>query len=50
MFVYFNVGLLNEFGEYDMEGFEMVEYIKEWVGLGLVNIVGGCCGSIFEYI
>lgn len=29
--VYFNVGLFNEFGEYDMEGFEMVEYIKEWV-------------------
>lgn len=50
MLVYLNVGFLNEFGEYDMEGEEMVVYIKEWVEFGLVNIVGGCCGSILKYI
>ena len=45
-----NAGLPNEFGEYDMEGPEMAEHIKEWAGSGLVNIVGGCCGSTPEHI
>ncbi|WP_414830916.1 homocysteine S-methyltransferase family protein [Alteromonas sp. H39] len=45
-----NAGLPNEFGEYDMEGPEMAEHIGEWARSGLVNIVGGCCGSTPEHI
>ncbi|MDC8830523.1 homocysteine S-methyltransferase family protein [Alteromonas gilva] len=45
-----NAGLPNEFGEYDMEGPEMAEHIEEWAASGLVNIVGGCCGSTPEHI
>ncbi|NVK56440.1 MAG: homocysteine S-methyltransferase family protein [Alteromonadaceae bacterium] len=45
-----NAGLPNEFGEYDMEGPEMAEHIEEWAESGLVNIVGGCCGSTPEHI
>ncbi len=45
-----NAGLPNEFGEYDMEGPEMAEHIKEWAESGLVNIVGGCCGSTPDHI
>lgn len=45
-----NAGLPNEFGEYDMEGPEMAAHIKEWASSGLVNIVGGCCGSTPEHI
>lgn len=45
-----NAGLPNEFGEYDMEGDEMAIHIKEWAESGLVNIVGGCCGSSPEHI
>lgn len=48
--VYFNVGFFNVFGEYD-EMFEyMVVVLVDFVCEGLVNIVGGCCGIIFEYI
>lgn len=48
--VYLNVGLFNEFGEYD-ESFEvMVVQIEGFVKDGLVNIVGGCCGLMFDYI
>lgn len=45
-----NAGLPNEFGEYDMEGPEMAAHIKEWAESGLVNIVGGCCGSTPKHI
>ena len=45
-----NAGLPNEFGEYDMEGKEMAAHIKEWAESGLVNIVGGCCGSTPKHI
>jgi len=45
-----NAGLPNEFGEYDMEGPEMAAHIKEWAESGLVNIVGGCCGSTPDHI
>jgi 5-methyltetrahydrofolate--homocysteine methyltransferase len=45
-----NAGLPNEFGEYDLESGEMAEHIKEWAQSGLVNIVGGCCGSTPEHI
>ena len=45
-----NAGLPNEFGEYDMEGPEMASHLKEWAESGLVNIVGGCCGSTPDHI
>ncbi|WP_026375575.1 homocysteine S-methyltransferase family protein [Aestuariibacter salexigens] len=45
-----NAGLPNEFGEYDMQGEEMADHIGEWAQSGLVNIVGGCCGSTPEHI
>ncbi|GEA06069.1 hypothetical protein KUL42_08300 [Alteromonas sp. KUL42] len=45
-----NAGLPNEFGEYDMEGPEMATHLKEWAESGLVNIVGGCCGSTPDHI
>jgi len=45
-----NAGLPNEFGEYDMTAEEMSAHIKEWAESGLVNIVGGCCGSTPEHI
>ena len=45
-----NAGLPNEFGEYDMDAAEMASHIGEWAQSGLVNIVGGCCGSTPEHI
>lgn len=47
---YPNAGLPNEFGDYDMSEDEMAEHIGEWADAGLVNIVGGCCGSTPEHI
>ncbi len=40
-----NAGLPNAFGEYDMNGDEMAAHIGEWARAGLLNIVGGCCGT-----
>jgi 5-methyltetrahydrofolate--homocysteine methyltransferase len=45
-----NAGLPNEFGEYDMQSGEMATHIEEWAQSGLLNIVGGCCGSTPEHI
>ena len=45
-----NAGLPNEFGEYDLGATEMAEHLEEWAESGLVNIVGGCCGSTPEHI
>jgi 5-methyltetrahydrofolate--homocysteine methyltransferase len=45
-----NAGLPNEFGEYDMEAEELAEHLQEWGESGLVNILGGCCGSTPEHI
>ena len=45
-----NAGLPNEFGEYDLEPGPMAEHIEEWAASGLVNIVGGCCGTTPEHI
>ncbi len=40
-----NAGLPNEFGEYDLGPEEMAEQIAEWAESGLLNLVGGCCGT-----
>lgn len=45
-----NAGLPNEFGEYDMEAEELAQHLQEWAESGLVNILGGCCGSTPEHI
>lgn len=45
-----NAGLPNEFGEYDQTPDEMASFIKEFAQTGLLNIVGGCCGTRPEYI
>lgn len=45
-----NAGLPNEFGQYDQTPAEMADQIEEFLKEGLVNIVGGCCGSTPEHI
>ncbi|MRI01547.1 5-methyltetrahydrofolate--homocysteine methyltransferase [Kriegella sp. EG-1] len=45
-----NAGLPNAFGEYDETPDQMAEQIKEYLEKGLVNIVGGCCGTTPEHI
>lgn len=47
---YPNAGLPNAFGEYDDTPSEMALQIKEYVDKGLVNIIGGCCGTTPEHI
>lgn len=47
---YPNAGLPNEFGHYDQTPKEMGEQIKEFLDEGLVNIVGGCCGTTPDHI
>jgi len=42
---YPNAGLPNEFGEYDESPEAMAELVGEFAQSGLVNIVGGCCGT-----
>ena len=48
--VYPNAGLPNELGEYDQTPQEMAGIVREYVDEGLVNIIGGCCGTTDEYI
>ncbi|MDP5231911.1 MAG: homocysteine S-methyltransferase family protein [Cellulophaga sp.] len=45
-----NAGLPNAFGEYDESPAQMAAQIKEYAEKGLVNIVGGCCGTTPEHI
>ncbi len=45
-----NAGLPNEFGEYDETPEEMAATLREFAASGLVNIVGGCCGTTPEHI
>ncbi|TKI04420.1 methionine synthase [Martelella alba] len=45
-----NAGLPNAFGEYDLGPDAMAEHIGEWASAGLVNIVGGCCGTTPRHI
>ncbi len=42
---YPNAGLPNEFGEYDETPAETAACLGEWAESGLVNILGGCCGT-----
>ncbi|MGS2722570.1 methionine synthase [Porticoccus sp. GXU_MW_L64] len=45
-----NAGLPNEFGEYDQTAGEMAEIVGEFADSGLLNIIGGCCGTAPEHI
>lgn len=45
-----NAGLPNAFGEYDLGPEEMAAEIGEWARDGLLNLVGGCCGTTPEHI
>lgn len=40
-----NAGLPNAFGEYDQTPEEMADIVGEFAQAGLVNIIGGCCGT-----
>lgn len=45
-----NAGLPNEFGQYDETPEMMGEQIKAFLDEGLINIIGGCCGTTPEHI
>ena len=45
-----NAGLPNEFGQYDQTPDQMAKEIEGFLKEGLVNIVGGCCGSTPDHI
>ena len=47
---YPNAGLPNEFGQYDESPEYMARLIGEFARDGLVNIVGGCCGTTPEHV
>src|SRR5690606_27460212 len=47
---YPNAGLPNEFGEYDESPEATAELVGEFAAAGLVNIVGGCCGTTPDHI
>ena len=45
-----NAGLPNAFGEYDETPEEMAATLKEFAESGLLNLVGGCCGTTPDHI
>ncbi|MDR1336271.1 MAG: methionine synthase [Tannerella sp.] len=47
---YPNAGLPNRFGEYDETPEKMAAQIREYIDEGLVNIIGGCCGTTPAHI
>ncbi|QNM82581.1 homocysteine S-methyltransferase family protein [Sphingomonas sabuli] len=47
---YPNAGLPNELGEYDEAAEETAAQVGEWIRDGLVNVVGGCCGTTPAHI
>lgn len=47
---YPNAGLPNELGEYDEAAEQTAAQVRDWIDSGLVNIVGGCCGTTPQHI
>ena len=45
-----NAGLPNEFGKYDESPEIMATQIKDFLDEGLINIIGGCCGTTPDHI
>ncbi len=47
---YPNAGLPNAFGGYDETPEKMTVHMREWAESGMLNIVGGCCGTTPDHI
>ena len=47
---YPNAGLPNSLGQYDQSPADMAHEVKECIHEGLINIIGGCCGTTDAYI
>ena len=47
---YPNAGLPNAFGEYDETPEQVAAHLEEWSKSGLVNVLGGCCGTTPDHI
>jgi 5-methyltetrahydrofolate--homocysteine methyltransferase len=47
---YPNAGLPNELGQYDEAAEETAAQVRDWIDSGLVNVVGGCCGTTPRHI
>ncbi len=47
---YPNAGLPNAFGQYDETAEQMANQIEEYLEKGLINIIGGCCGTTPDHI
>lgn len=47
---YPNAGLPNEFGQYDQSPEQMGAQVEEFLKEGLINILGGCCGTTPDHI
>lgn len=47
---YPNAGLPNAFGQYDEQPHQTAHILTEWAKEGLLNIVGGCCGTTPQHI
>lgn len=47
---YPNAGLPNAFGEYDEEPHQTGHMLHDWAADGIVNILGGCCGTTPDHI
>lgn len=45
-----NAGLPNSFGEYDLNPEQMALYAEEWANRGIINMIGGCCGTTPKHI
>eukprot|EP00283_Hemiselmis_rufescens_P004932 CAMPEP_0173434836 /NCGR_PEP_ID=MMETSP1357-20121228/13534_1 /TAXON_ID=77926 /ORGANISM="Hemiselmis rufescens, Strain PCC563" /LENGTH=1285 /DNA_ID=CAMNT_0014399743 /DNA_START=10 /DNA_END=3867 /DNA_ORIENTATION=- len=47
---YPNAGLPNAMGGYDLKGEQMAPVLRQWAIDGLVNMIGGCCGTTPDHI
>lgn len=47
---YPNAGLPNAFGQYDETAEQMANQVEEYLEKGLINIIGGCCGTTPDHI
>jgi 5-methyltetrahydrofolate--homocysteine methyltransferase len=47
---YPNAGLPNAFGQYDEQPHQTAHELETWAQQGLVNILGGCCGTTPDHI
>ncbi len=45
-----NAGLPNEFGQYDQGANEMADQVRDFMKEGMLNILGGCCGTTPDHI